>query len=181
MLPRLLCFLTVFAVLPALATDIYKTRDKDGNIVYTDKPPASNSEQVNLPPINTLSPAGGPRIPDRQKPVPPPLANYQINILSPRDNVTIPPGQRDLAIAVGLSQSLSENHWILYFINGELIEETKSTSIIVKDIPRGAHQITIDVIDDDGNILGQSDILVVNVIRPTVNKFPSNSNSRPGL
>lgn len=170
MLLRYLAVLIVILALPAMATDIYKTRDKDGNVVYTDKPPASNSEQVNLPPINSLSPHNGPAIPERVKPQPSPREHYSINVLSPRDNVTIPAGQRDLAIAIGLSQPLSDNHWILYFINDELIEETQSTSIIVQDISRGAHRITVDVIDNDGKILGQSDALVVNVIRPTVKR-----------
>jgi hypothetical protein len=165
-------FILILAI-PAMATDIYKTRDKDGNVVYTDKPPAGESEQVNLPPINSLSSGNLPSIPKRAKPQQPQPERYDINVLSPRENVTITPGQRDLAIAVGLSQSLSENHWILYFINDELIEETQSTSIVIQDIPRGTHRITIDVIDKDGNILGQSDVVEVNVIRPTVKRNPT--------
>lgn len=170
MQPRLIFILALLASLPALATEIYKTRDSQGNVVYTDRPPAGNSEQINLPPINTLSPAGQTATPQATRSDPVASEGYNINLLSPREGITIPPGQRDLAIAVGLSPALADNHWLLYFINDELIEETQSTSIIVREIPRGTHRIAVDAIDGDGKLLGQSEVVEVHVIRPTVNK-----------
>jgi len=94
--------------------------------------------------------------------------SYRVNIISPRDEVVIPPGERDLAIVVGLDPSLAQDHWIVYYINGEMIEETRSTSILIQEITRGAHQITVDVIDANGKVLGESQSVPVNVIRPTV-------------
>jgi hypothetical protein len=164
MLMRILCGVLCACCVFANATEIYKTKDKNGNWIYTDQPPSADSEQVKLPPINTLPPA--------QNHVP--ISNstrdraaaqdehYEVRIISPRENVTIPPGQRDLAIAVNLSRPLDPDHLLMFFINGELLEETRSSSVLVQEVYRGAHTV-------NGRSLGKSPEVIVNVIRPSLN------------
>jgi hypothetical protein len=171
MLMRILCGVLCACCVFANATEIYKTKDKNGNWIYTDQPPSADSEQVKLPPINTLPPA--------QNHVP--ISNstrdraaaqdehYEVRIISPRENVTIPPGQRDLAIAVNLSRPLDPDHLLMFFINGELLEETRSSSVLVQEVYRGAHTLVVEVVDVNGRSLGKSPEVIVNVIRPSLN------------
>src|SRR5690606_42036520 len=52
---RSLCLLLGFSLVFGASAQIYKTVDKDGKVIYTDKPPADQpAEAVKLPPINTL-------------------------------------------------------------------------------------------------------------------------------
>lgn len=163
----LLCWVLVA---PWVAADVYKTVDKEGNIKYTDNPSTEKAEKVELREINTVP--GAQPLPqsnpvDSYNSQPASLA-YQINIISPRSDVTIPVGQRDLAIAISLSPGLQEGHLLVYFMNGELLEETTMNNIIVKDVPRGTHTLVVEAIDANGQSLGASAPAVVNVIRPNI-------------
>lgn len=151
--------------------DVYKVVDKDGTVRYTDKPPTENAEKIKLREVNTVP--GAEPLP-QSTPVssyePREAAiNYQIGIISPRADVTIPVGQRDLAIAVTVNPGLQEGHLLVYFMNGELLEETTLNNIVVKDVPRGSHTLVVEAINADGQSLGISPPVIVNVIRPNIN------------
>ncbi|HSC67930.1 MAG TPA: DUF4124 domain-containing protein [Cellvibrio sp.] len=154
----------------AVAADVYKTVDKNGRVIYTDKPQNGKAEKIELRETNTVP--GAQPLP-QSTPIDfynsqPAALNYKINILSPRADVTIPVGQRDLAIAISLNPALQEGHLLVYFMNGELLEETTANNIILKDVPRGTHTLVVEAIDADGRSLGTSAPVVVNVIRPNV-------------
>lgn len=154
------------------AADVYKTVDKHGNVKYTDNPATEKAEKVELREINTVP--GAQPLP-QSNPVnsyesQPAALNYKIAIMSPRSDVTIPVGQRDLAIAVTLSPALQQDHLLVYFMNGELLEETTMNNIIVKDVPRGTHTLVVEAIDPNGQSLGTSPPVIVNVIRPVIKK-----------
>jgi len=163
--------LVIMALLAQVAAaDVYKTVDKDGNIKYTDKPQADKAEKVELREINTVPGA---------EPLPQSEAvasfasqqaelSYKLGIISPRSDVTIPVGQRDLAIAINLTPTLQQGHLLVYFMNGELLEETTMNNIIVKDVPRGTHTLVVEAIDANGQSLGTSPPVIVNVIRPNI-------------
>lgn len=149
--------------------DVYKTVDKDGRIIYSDSPLSDKAEKVELREINTV-PRAEPLPGSPVNSVDPQEANvsYEIDIISPRADVTIPAGQRDLAIAVSLNPLLQNGHLLVYFLNGELLEETTMSNIVVKDVPRGAHTLVVEAIDANGQSLGTSAPVIVNVIRPIV-------------
>lgn len=162
--------LLLFFIVPYGLADVYKSVDKDGRVIYTDSPKDENAKKVELREINTVPGA---------QPLPqstsvddfesqPAAINYQIDIISPRNDVSIPVGQRDLAIAIQLNPALQEGHLLVYFMNGELLEETTMNNIIVKDVPRGTHTLVVEAIDADGQSLGTSAPVLVNVIRPNI-------------
>lgn len=163
-------FLVLICFSFGVCADIYKTVDKDGNVVYTDSPPNDDAQAVKLREINTLpaQETGFSETPVRAQQ--PQSVSYEIDIISPRDQVVIPPGERDLAVAVNISPGLHPDHLVTYYLDSELIEETRSASIVIQDVPRGARTLTVEVIDQQGNSLGKSAPLTVNVIRPVVRK-----------
>jgi hypothetical protein len=165
---RLLVIMVLLA--QVAAADVYKTVDKDGNIKYTDKPQADKAEKVELREINTVP--GAEPLPQSE-----PATSftsqqaefsYKLGIISPRSEVTIPVGQRDLAIAINLTPALQQGHLLVYFMNGELLEETTMNNIIVKDVPRGTHTLVVEAIDESGRSLGTSPPVIVNVIRSNI-------------
>lgn len=165
--------LVIMVLLSQVAVaEVYKTVDKDGNIKYTDKPSNEKAEKLELREINTVP--GAQPLP-QSNPVTsyesqPAALNYQLAIISPRSDVTIPVGQRDLAIAISLNPDLQKGHLLVYFMNGELLEETTMNNIIVKDVPRGTHTLVVEAIDANGQSLGTSPPVIVNVIRPVIKK-----------
>ncbi len=174
---RLRCLLLCLLCwgLCAQASEIYKSRDKDGNIVFSDKPD-SKSEQVVLPPINTVPANPGSHTTHHPRPRSQQEAPaYDLHIISPRDGVIISPEQRDLAIAVGLNQPLQEGQWLLYYMDGELLEESQSTSILVREVPRGARSFTVELVTAQGVPLARSQSVTANVMRPIARPNPSPS------
>ncbi len=154
------------------AGDVYKTVDKDGNIKYTDKPQADKAEKLELREINTVPAAQPESFPQSESvdsfPSQQAAFSYQLDIISPRSDVTIPVGQRDLAIAINLNPALRQGDLLVYFMNGELLEETTMNNIIVKDVPRGTHTLVVEAIDENGQSLGTSPPVLVNVIRSNI-------------
>lgn len=172
------CWLLLILLAPLAVAEIYKTVDKDGRTVYTDKPKTDNAEKIQLREINTVPgaqplPNSSPAVSVDSRPA---RVDYKINIISPRADVTIPVGQRDLAIATVLQPALQEGHLLVYFMNGELLEETTMSNIIVKDVPRGSHTLVVEAIDANGQSLGMSPPVIVNVIRTVIKK---NAPSKP--
>lgn len=162
--------LCLVMIAPWVTAEVYKTVDKDGRTVYTDKPKTENAEKLQLREINTVP--GAQPLPN-SSPVDsfqsrPAAVSYQIDIVSPRNDVSIPVGQRDLGIAVTLKPAMQGGHLLVYFMNGELLEETTASNIIVKDVPRGTHTLVVEAIDADGQSLGTSAPVIVNIIRPNI-------------
>lgn len=165
-------FLMLILLAQAATADVYKTVDKDGNVKYTDKPKTENAEKIELREVNTV-PGAAPlpqSVPVESYTPQQAAINYQVGVISPRSDVTIPVGQRDLAIAVNVTPGLQQGHLLVYFMNGELLEETTMNNIIVKDVPRGTHTLVVEAIDENGQSLGTSAPSIVNVIRPVVKK-----------
>lgn len=164
--------LLLLSLAPWVVADVYKTVDKDGRVIYADKPKNDNAKKVELREINTVP--GAQPLPE-STPVEsfqsqPAAMSYQIEIISPRNELIIPVGQRDLAIAIKVEPELQPDHLLVYFIDGELLEETSMTNIIVKDVPRGSHNLVVEAIDANGQSLGTSAPVSVSLMRPIVKK-----------
>lgn len=157
---------------PLALADVYKTVDKNGRVIYTDNPKDEKAQKVELREINTVP--GPPPVP-QSTPADsfqsqPAAISYQIKIVSPRNDLIIPVGQRDLGIAITVTPQLEDGHLLVYFMDGELLEETTQTNIIVKDAPRGIHTLAVEAIDADGRSLGTSAPVSVSLMRPIIKK-----------
>lgn len=175
---RIVLILTTLLFAAICSAEVYKTVDKDGNIVYSDNPKSEKAEKIELRELNTVPSASPSYSPEYSDSAEPEQVRYQIDVISPRDNLIIPVGQRDLAIAVNLDQPLQAGHLLVYFMNGELIEETIMTNILVKDVARISHKITVEVIDENGQSLGISAPVTVTFMGP-VNKKPASTKPTP--
>jgi hypothetical protein len=150
--------------------EVYKTVDKDGNVKYSDSPPDEQAQTVKLPELNTLPPDEQGQVYQSTAQPNNEFVEYQVEIISPRNEVVIPPGQRDLAVAVSINPGLQGDHLITYYIDGELVEETQSSNIVIQDPPRGGRTLTVEVIDQSGEVLGRAEPKTINVIRPIKKK-----------
>lgn len=173
----LLCCL-LLAGTAVQADKIYKTEDEQGRTVYTDKPSNAAQEQTELPPVNDM-PAPEQRASfqpgseDGQQNEGEPV-EYSVQIVQPANETTLTAGERDLQIRVELSPKLQAGHSLAYYLDNELIQQTRSTQLVVEEIFRGRHTVAVDVIDQQGRILGRSEPVVVFVHRPS-RLLPPNS------
>lgn len=173
----LLCCL-LLAGTTVQADKIYKTEDEQGRTVYTDKPSKAAQEQAELPPVNDMSApeqrttverGGQDEQQNEEEPV-----EYKVQIAQPANETTLTAGERDLQIQVELSPNLQTGHSLAYYLDNELIQQTRSTQLVVEEIFRGRHTVAVDVVDQQGRILGRSEPVVVFVHRPS-RLLPPNS------
>jgi len=168
---RLLLLVTLFAATSINAhADIYKTKDKNGKVVYTDQPAASDTKAkiVTLPNINELPSVNPPSPGDSDSPAPVADITYKIEIISPESGTRLLANERNLTVSISADQVLQLGHFFAYFLNGEKVNETTDQTITINEPPRGENKVYVEVVDKYGKSFGQSGSIVVYVMRPIV-------------
>jgi len=167
--------LAILLLLPQLGTaQIYKTTDGDGNVSYSDTPPASGpSEQVKLRETNS-TPA-----PEMVEPAPSysdPAedteegAEYSVSISSPANETTIPMGPGNFSITASIEPALSQGALLQLYVDGSPSGNPQSSnSWTLTNVFRGAHDLKVAVVSNRGDPLAESEAVRVYVLRPSTN------------
>jgi len=169
---RILCI--ALLVLPALVSaQIYKTIDKNGNVVYTDQPSKTGTahETVKLNQTNTAPPP-----PEVIRPAPKPdqdsddTTSYTVKISSPAHETTIPNGPGNFPVVVSLEPALAEGENLQLYLDGAPRGEPQRALVWqLTNVFRGAHDITVSVINADNSPIATSQPIRVYVFRPSKN------------
>ena len=162
----------ILLLLTAAQAEVYKSVDKYGNVTYTDDPGTAHksgkSEKIDvrstnvMPGTKAIEPAAPPARPKNNQP------NYAIRIVSPENEYTVNPGQRDLIVAVSLQAPLKNDAKIAFYMDGELLGKDTVNNYSIREIYRGEHNIYAQVEDPEGKVLSKSDTVTVYVHRVSV-------------
>ncbi|WP_020210759.1 DUF4124 domain-containing protein [Gilvimarinus chinensis] len=155
---------------------VYKSVDKYGNVTYTDDPSTverygDKAEKINVRPTNVVPgtqpidlESGGQNDDDNEADAP----SYNVRIISPTNEYTVTPGQRDLIIAVATDRPLTDGAEFAYYMDGQLLGRAAVNNFSIREILRGEHQIRVDVMSPTDQVLGSSDTVTVYVHRASV-------------
>jgi hypothetical protein len=154
-----------------VAAQIYKTTDEHGNIVYTDTPPASgnSTEKIKLNPTNTAPPP-----PDIFRPAPgdpeqPEQVNYTAEIVSPANETTIPMGPGNFSVTAKVNPAPGAGESLQLYVDGTPWGEPQAAaSWALSNVFRGAHDLTVSLLDYEQVPLITSDPIRVYVLRPSI-------------
>ncbi len=170
----LLVLLLPLLICATASAQIYRTTDEQGNVVFTDTPPQGVArEEVELPPTNTAPPP--PPRPDLAPREPaadeePAGVEYGVVITVPADETTIPMGPGNFSVSAVVRPSLGADERLQLFVDAvPWGEPQKVPSWSLTNVFRGAHDITVAVIDSAGSHLAVSEPVRVYVLRPSVN------------
>ena len=144
--------------------EVYKSLDKDGRIVYTDKP-MPNSEKVKITEPNTIKSITVPN-PDEQEPASKPFEYDTLTITTPADNGIIPNGLVPFDVAINAAPKLQPEHRLQLLIDGKLHSSSSKNTFRVNSLSRGKHTLQTLILDASGNRLTQSKVIRVFVYRP---------------
>lgn len=159
----------VLLATPALA-QIYKTTDADGNVVFTDQPPASGAEAVDLPRTNTTPPPPvvapvQPRAPEQTEEATP----ISVSISSPEDESTIPMGGGIFDVVAAPSPGLEPGQKLQLLFDGQPHGAPQtSTRWKLENVLRGPHDLAVRILADNGAVLATSESVRVYVLRPGI-------------
>lgn len=167
--------LGIFLLLPQLsAAQIYKSTDEQGNVTFSDMPPAEGpSEQIKLRETNSAPP---PEMTEPQQPdsgtaeEEPAGIEYSVAITSPANETTIPMGPGNFSVSATVEPGLSSGSLLQLYIDGSASGNPQSSNTWeLTNVFRGAHDLSVAVVDDRGDQLAASEPVRVYVLRPSVN------------
>jgi len=168
-------FLGILLLLPHLAAaQIYKSTDEQGNVSFSDMPPAEGpSEQIELretnraPPPEIKEPLESASEPVAQEPA---ANEYAVAITSPANETTIPMGPGNFAVSAAVEPGLSSGSLLQLYVDGSASGNPQSSnSWELTNVFRGAHDLSVAVVDNKGDQLAVSEPVRVYVLRPSVN------------
>ncbi|MBK8133351.1 MAG: DUF4124 domain-containing protein [Gammaproteobacteria bacterium] len=148
---------------------IYRVIDAQGKVSYTDTPPKDGTaEPVTLKEVNTQ-----PAMDARKVPVPAPDAATnpytRIEIASPANDSTIPPGQLSVVVQLQLEPALQPGHMVQFYLDGKPQgPAAAATAITLDELYRGSRAIHAAIVDAKGTQVAQSNSVVIHVKRPSV-------------
>jgi len=169
-----------------VAAEIYKTVDKDGNVVYTDVAPKTDGATVNVTPLNSYQPTHVPRnsVPSGTTSAGAALdARYYnvVQITEPTDNEAIRENAGNVVIAVTLSPALRGDHRLVLTLDDAPLEmEPEDNVFTLSNVDRGTHVATAEVIDADGAVVAESRPITFHVLRAAAGTPTPQPVKKPG-
>lgn len=146
---------------------VYKSIDKNGQVIYTDKANAE-AQRINVTPQNTIKVSTSKNI---IKQPPPSVSNpITITIKSFEDHETIRDNQGNISINAETSSSIPFDHSFQLFIDGNLHSPQQTTpNFSIANLERGMHKIKIVLVDDTGKVIALSPIYTIYMHRASIN------------
>ncbi len=173
---RIPLLIVALLLAPLAGAQIYKTVDEQGNVSFSDIPPADGrqAEEIRLRETNSTPP---PPVLVRPEPAADDsdgeeaeATNYQVAISEPANETSIPMGPGNFSVSARVEPALADGALLQLYIDGSPSGSPQSgTSWGLTNVFRGAHDLTVAVVDGDGNQLAQSDPVRVFVFRPSTN------------
>ncbi|HEY9032154.1 MAG TPA: DUF4124 domain-containing protein [Kangiella sp.] len=136
------------------ATVLYKKIDKDGKVIFTDKP-SDDAEAITVQSNRNV--IAGPRTnvsnesASKDDPKNPATIKYDVfSIDSPSNGESIQSQDGSINIVVGITPQIRPNHSIRLHINGTRVgQDQKIPYFNLTNIARGSQELTAIVVDDE--------------------------------
>ena len=170
---RLFLLALLLAPLCGLADSIYRSTDAQGNVVFTDTPPAngSSADRIEVQRTNTTVP-----VQPLVQPAPTGTPNgaakplYVVAISEPANETSIARGPGNFSVRANVTPALKKYEGLQLFMDGTPWgTPQRDTLWDLTNVFRGQHDITVGVVDNAGKSLAISAPVRVFVHRPSTN------------
>ncbi len=153
----------------SLATEVYISRDANGNVVFSDKP-GQNSEKHAVKELPSIPAYVAPPSAHQPAKVNEPSFNYtSLSIITPSNGQDIPTGfAGNVEVSGVLSPGLREADTLYLLDNGEIIRQGRQTAFQLTNLSRGEHGLQLVVRDKAGNTIISSNLVTIYVQRALV-------------
>ncbi len=148
--------ITLVALLSSsiFAAQIYKTTDKNGNVIFTDSPPeGQQAETVKLKPMTTISPPPAKPLPSAPQPKEGDAEKFSYNsvqILTPEPGETIR-NTPVFEVIAAVDPDMLPKHSAILLIDGKPYgKRQKSLQFVLSEVDRGTHTLEVQIVDDSG-------------------------------
>lgn len=149
-----LALLTLTAMSTQAATTVYKVKNPDGSISYSDQP-QDNAEMMQVEPVPTV-----PAVPVNLAPANSPeedtstaQAYRNFAIVAPGNNEAFHSPQGTVEIRVALDPTLQDGHMLEYWLDGKLHQSSQAHALQLTNVDRGTHTVQVKIVDTSGVVL----------------------------
>ncbi len=166
-------------------SQIFKTVDEHGNVVFTDIPPRDDEEDVEQVVIETPNsfkveeaiPAREEWITDEpEESEAPPFSYDQLNVVSPTNDEAVRENAGNVTIVANISPRLRQGHIMRLLMDGEVVQEGAQTTFTMANVDRGTHVLTLEIIDRETNeTVMISEASTFHMLRYAIRKQPRSS------
>jgi len=169
-------FVLLVAAFPA-AGAIYRTVDAQGNVVFTDVPPADDAaSRVELPPSNTFetpkaaAPSEGATGPGESAAELDATYYGTVEIVDPSNNEAIRANDGNMVVAVAVSPTLRGDHRLVLSIDGHDVDDGASARGVfsLSNVDRGSHVAIAKVVNSSGAVVTQSAPITFHMMRVAI-------------
>lgn len=155
------------------AAGVYRTVDKNGNIIFSDVE-EDNSEEVliDIAP-SYIPPPAAPLIPEenaQKEEASDVIPKYQISISSPAQNETFQ-NPESITVTAVVTPELNgvRADKLLFKLDGKPVGDAqKETSVTITELERGSHILVVSVVDRTGKVMKKSKSTLFHVHRASV-------------
>ena len=148
-------------VSPAIAQDIYKTVDENGNTVYTDRKPDKDAVPVKLRELTVVDPlelgneqaASGEAGQAGNSDATP---DFGLSIVTPEPGENIWNTAYVLTVQVQADRQLPSGTRLAYMIDGEVRTTTRAQTVEIGEVYRGEHTLSVELRASDDRVLGSA-------------------------
>ena len=144
--------LTLLTTPSLFAGEVYRVVSEDGEITYTDSPPANvEAETVDMPKTNiAIAPPPAAAKDSKGEVGEGEVAYTKARITQPSNNATIPPGQSEVVVQIALEPLLQTGHLVQVYIDGRKQgSPSAATTFTITSLDRGKHSVRADVLGAD--------------------------------
>lgn len=161
-----LCFTLLNPLTIVAEEKVYRSIDKNGNVVFTDQV-TENAEEIEIKEtatytetIPTYTPSTKPKSEDA------PAGYSSLSILEPAREAAIRSNSGSLTVSYSLQPGLEPKHSTQLLMDGSPVQSSGGAgSFSLTNIDRGTHTLTVQVINEDGAVMIASDSIMITMLR----------------
>lgn len=174
-----LALLSLLLTASPLQAQVYKVVDENGNVTYTDRPPAEGARPVDLPPLSVVEApsypkakgTGGTEGAAAEEEIPlrtlrRMFRNFAITSPEPEESIWNP--EQPIIVSWSVSRPLQQGMSVTVSVDGFQKEKTRETIVTVDGLERGAHTITAVLMDKQNRRIATAEPVTFYVRRPSV-------------
>ena len=165
--PLLLASLLATAASLAQAqAEVYKSRDAQGNVIFSDTS-SESAKAVTVPPTNTIPVVAAPARPAAAPPATgaAAAAGYALAIVTPVEGQTVFSATGTLEVGLSVTPALQPGHSLRLLLDGAPAGLPQQGSLTLEGLGPGPHELQVQVMDGNGEIVQSSGTVTVQMRR----------------
>lgn len=161
--------LSLLLVIGSAQAEIYRYTDPDGNVSFSNQPPAgSEAQPVELTPINTVAPPAGIQQDVGSKTGGKEQPYTSLSISEPQAEEAIRDNAGNVTISVSLTPALRDSDNVYLYVDGNQMARGPYTSFHFQSMDRGSHEVYAEVKNKQGKSLIKSKPITFFLLRVAV-------------